>query len=91
MKSPDQVCAAHADTGIALSITVTDGIVCVSGSQHSLRFLSKLIAAQASFARDDSFSIGPNGAGTHFFAAGATHGIYIHRTPSDAANAADIA
>jgi hypothetical protein len=91
MKSPDQVCESRADSGVALSITVSEGTVFVSGSQHSLLFLSELIAAQASFTLDDGFSIGPDSAGSHFFSAGATHGIYIHRRPTDASISPNVA
>jgi hypothetical protein len=68
-ESPDSVCAQYASRGVKISI------------REALRFLARLVAAQAEFSADCGFEIGPRSAGNALFTSDSDLGIYIHRTP----------
>ncbi len=53
----------------------------IEGDAESLRFLGRLILAQADFPLDCGYGISPQGAGRIVFSANAELGIYIHRIP----------
>ena len=53
----------------------------IEGDAFSLRFLGRLILAQAEFPLDCGYGISPRGAGNILFSAQAELGIYIHRLP----------
>jgi hypothetical protein len=81
-ESPDSVCAQYASRGVKISIRKMEtGIVLIEGSAEALRFLARLVAAQAEFSADCGFEIGPRSAGNALFTSDSDLGIYIHRTP----------
>ena len=53
----------------------------IEGDAEALRFLGRLILAQADFPLDCGYGISPRGAGRIVFSANAELGIYIHRLP----------
>jgi hypothetical protein len=82
--SPDEVCAAFADQRSKLTVRLLDNeTVLIEGDAGALQFLGDLLIAQARFERDNGFQISPTGAGSAVFSGEATHGLYIHRVPSD--------
>jgi hypothetical protein len=78
--TPDEVCRRCFDSKIQIRVTEKENTIFIEGTRDSLMFLSKLVAAQAG-ADDDGFQLSPFGAGSAWFAAGSTKGIYLHRTP----------
>lgn len=83
--SPDEVCAAFAESGAKLSIRGLEDLVLIEGSDDALLRFAELIAAQARFCGDDGFEISPNGPGSMIFDSKSTLGVYIHvlRSSSD--------
>ncbi|MEZ5357138.1 MAG: hypothetical protein R2762_31250, partial [Bryobacteraceae bacterium] len=53
----------------------------IEGDADSLRFLGRLILAQADFPLDCGYGISPRGAGSIVFSPKAELGIYLHRIP----------
>lgn len=91
--SPDDVCGAYSDRGVAIRLAVVSGgepgsasapesFVLVEGTADSLRFLGELLIAHAA-AGDCHFWLHPAGPGSAFFRSETAHGISIHRIPCD--------
>lgn len=80
--TPDDICSeqAEAQKHIQIRTFETDDSIVIEGDAEGLLFLSKIIAAQVT-APSHSFSLSPHGAGSTWFKAGSTKGIYIHRLP----------
>ncbi len=76
--TPDDVCQAAVPKGIRLATAVSDEAVMIAGDRADLHFLADLIRAIADD-DDDSFAIGPFGAGNLFFASRARIGLWIFR------------
>ena len=81
-KSPDRICGSAEGIHLGCRLLRNDTVV-LEGSSESLRFLGELLVAQAKSTGDCGFRLSPGGAGSAHFAAGATHGIYIHRLPCE--------
>ena len=81
MKSPDKVCVEFA--GVQLNVSADSEYVYIEGDENSLRFLAKLIEAQATFEKDDHFFLGPQGPGNLHFSDKSTLGLSIQRIEND--------
>lgn len=82
MKSPDQICDEYSKEKVKVTINQLDAdYILIEGNADALKFLGKLILAQAHFKGDCGFHISPNGAGSTLFSDKSTIGIYIHRQP----------
>ena len=53
----------------------------IEGDAEALRFLGRLILAQADYPFDCGYGISPRGPGCILFSANSELGIYIHRLP----------
>lgn len=88
--SPDDVCAAFAESGAKLSIREVEGLFLIEGSEDALLRFAELIAAQARFRGDDGFEISPNGPGSRILDPTSTLGVYIHVLRSGADRRVDL-
>jgi hypothetical protein len=83
--TPDQVCAAFAESGAKLTVRILDNdAVLLEGSADALARLGALLTAQASSASSCGFQASPRGAGNAIFSPHSDLGLYIHRLPCDA-------
>ena len=82
LKSPDSVCAVAAERKVKLNVQkLPGGYLLIEGNQEALKFLARLLEAQATFEKDCGFSLHPKEGGKIFFSKKAKLGIYIHRVP----------
>jgi hypothetical protein len=76
--SPDEACAAFADSGATVRVTSDRNFVFIEGTAEALVRFAELIVAQADFEKDDGFEFSPKGAGRRVFTRGSNVGIYLH-------------
>ena len=86
---PDKVCEKYFDKDVKLTVIVENDMVYIEGSRIDLEFLGKLLLAQASYSKDDSFHISPTGAGSGLFNKNSTAGICIQRIDKNTNTAKD--
>ena len=76
--TPDDVCQAAVPKGVRLATALSGDNLMIAGDRAELHFLADLLRAIAD-GDDDSFAIGPFGAGNLFFASRARIGLWICR------------
>jgi hypothetical protein len=76
---PDDICKEYSDTQCNLAIEKYKDYIVIKGNKESLEFIGKLLIAQATYEKDDSFQIAPKGAGSYFFSKKSKYGVYILR------------
>ena len=81
-RTPNSVCANASDSIKFKIAPLPDDLnsVLIGGDKHALKFLARLIDAQAE-TDDCGFQIGPKGAGRARFRKGSSLGLYLHRLP----------
>lgn len=76
---PDDICEKYLKEKVQVNIYSIEDKIVLEGNSNSLLFLADIIKAVSEDASDDSFSLGPNGAGRKFFKKNSDYGIIIHK------------
>jgi hypothetical protein len=79
-KNPDLVAEKFAESGSKLTVkNLNREYVMIEGDRRALRFLARIIEAQADFGDEDcAFQFSPKSAGKALFTKDSTRGLVIH-------------